>query len=62
MKYVKAGIAALICLPGLLLPWRCRVLYSEFLGWLAQLVPPSMYQVSEIGQKEAAEKAPSRMA
>ena len=52
MTYVKAGIAVLFCLPGLLMPWRCRVLFSEALGWVAQLVPPALYQVDEVEDED----------
>ncbi len=28
----------IICLIGVVLPWKARVVYSELLGWIAQLV------------------------
>lgn len=28
----------IICLVGLILPWRLRVLFSEFLGWVTQAI------------------------
>ena len=31
-------MAFFICLAGVLMPWRLRVLYSEALGWLVQFV------------------------
>lgn len=55
MKYAKATIALLVCLPGALMPWRCRIWYSEVLGWLAQLVPPALYQMQDLGEEDDAE-------
>jgi hypothetical protein len=39
----KVLVAWSITLLGLLMPWRTRILFSEALGWIAQLVPPSLY-------------------
>lgn len=38
MKSVRKAAAFLVCLPGVLLPYRARVLYSEALGWAVQFV------------------------
>jgi hypothetical protein len=45
MRPLKIAIAGTISVVGLLLPWRLRVVYSEALGWIAQLVPPSFYRM-----------------
>lgn len=31
-------IGLVICLFALILPWRLRVLFSEFLGWVTQFI------------------------
>jgi len=33
---MKRWISLLVCLMGLALPWRLRVLYANLLGWIAQ--------------------------
>lgn len=33
---MKRILGFLICLIGVLLPWRARVIFSELLGWIAQ--------------------------
>ena len=38
MRVLRRIMAFAICLPGVLLPWRMRVLYCEALGWLVQFV------------------------
>lgn len=38
MKLIRKAAAFLICLPGVLLPHRARVVYSEALGWVVQFV------------------------
>ena len=38
MKQARRVLAFFICLAGVLMPWRLRVLYSEALGWLVQFV------------------------
>jgi len=45
VKLAKITIAFVASAIGVLLPWRLRVLYSEALGWVANLVPPDLYQV-----------------
>ena len=45
MSPVKIGIAFLASVVGLVLPWRARVVYSELLGRVANLVPPRFYRV-----------------
>ncbi len=45
MSRIKIAIALGASTVGLLLPWRARVAYSEALGWIAQLVPPSFTSV-----------------
>ena len=47
MKRLKIGIAMTASALGALMPWRTRVAYSELLGWVAQLVPPSLHRVRE---------------
>jgi len=38
MKALRKILAFMVCLLGLLLPSRLRVLYSEALGWITQFV------------------------
>lgn len=38
MRVARRILAFFLCLTGVLLPWRLRVLYSETLGWLVQFV------------------------
>lgn len=45
MRRIKIAIAFGASSVGLLLPWRARIVYSEVLGWIAQLVPPSFTSV-----------------
>jgi hypothetical protein len=45
MSPVKIGIALVASAIGLVLPWRARILYSELLGRVANLVPPHLYRV-----------------
>lgn len=45
MKCIKIGISYSISAIGLMLPWRARVVFSEALGWAAQVIPPKYYQV-----------------
>ncbi len=47
MRKLKIGLALAASSVGVFLPYRARVLYSELLGWVAQLVPPSLYQVPD---------------
>jgi len=47
MRWCKIGIALCLSVTGLLLPWRLRILFSELLGWIAQLVPPDLYRMDE---------------
>ncbi len=35
---MRTWLAFVICLIGLLLPWRLRVLYANMLGWVTQAV------------------------
>jgi hypothetical protein len=49
MRRVKIAIALGAAVVGAALPWRARIVYSEALGWMAQLVPPRFYQVREGG-------------
>lgn len=35
---ISRFIGILISLMGLLLPWRLRILFSEFLGWVTQAI------------------------
>ncbi len=53
MRYLKIGIAWTISVTGLLLPWRLRILFSELLGWVAQLVPPDLYTMDALDAGEA---------
>jgi len=46
MKYVKVSIAFALSMAGLLMPWRTRLLFSELLGWAAQILPPATYEVT----------------
>ncbi len=45
MNPVKIGVAFVASALGLVLPWRARILYSEWLGRVANLVPPRFYRV-----------------
>jgi hypothetical protein len=45
MRPLKIGIAFVASAIGLALPWRARVVYSELLGRVANLVPPRFYRV-----------------
>lgn len=47
LAWFKVAVSTPICLLGLLLPHLLRVVYSEVLGWIAQLVPPGLYAVEE---------------
>ena len=49
MRRVKVGIAFCASAVGVLLPGRARVIYSEILGWVAQVVPPVFYEVDQSG-------------
>ena len=35
---ISRFIGIFISIIGLMLPWRLRILFSEFLGWVTQLV------------------------
>jgi len=52
VRGLKVGIALCASTVGILLPGRARVVYSELLGWVAQLVPPRFYQVDTDGEPE----------
>ncbi len=52
MRIFKITVAFCISLVGVLLPWRARIAYSELLGWVAQLFPPSTYNVDVRGRDE----------
>jgi hypothetical protein len=57
-------IGLVICTMGALLPWRARVLYSEFLGWITQFIYFTYYGILNFILKELREadnKAPSRI-
>ncbi len=54
MKYLKIAVALPICTAGLLMPWRMRCLFSEALGWVAQLVPPELHNVEGDGPNPTA--------
>ena len=43
MTSLKITLAFCASAVGLLLPWRSRVLFSELIGWIAQIAPPSSY-------------------
>ena len=50
-----------LLLIGLLLPWRLRILYSEILGWITQLVYFTYYGIfnfilSELRKAESENK------
>jgi len=45
MNRVKIGIAFVASAIGLVLPWRARIVFSEVLGRVANLVPPRLYRV-----------------
>ncbi len=47
MEPVKVTISLLASLVGVCLPWRARIIYSEVLGWVAQVVPPRLYLVDD---------------
>ena len=51
MKYLRIAVAFSLSAVGVLLPWRLRCLFSESLGWLAQVLPPAMYQVENHGSE-----------
>ena len=55
MRVLKITIGWLISVTGLLMPWRMRVLFSELLGWIAQLVPPQLYQLEQADDRDAGE-------
>lgn len=38
MKFLRKIFSFFICLAGVLLPHRARIIYSELLGWLVQFV------------------------
>ena len=38
MKTLRRMLAFPLCLAGVLLPWRLRVIYSECMGWTVQFV------------------------
>ena len=46
MRSLKITLAFCVSAVGLLLPWRSRILFSEFIGWAAQVVPPSSYELN----------------
>ncbi len=48
LRPIKIIIAWSLSVLGLLLPWRARILFSELLGWVAQLVPPELYAMEEL--------------
>jgi hypothetical protein len=50
---VKLTVAWCITLLGMLMPWRTRILFSEALGWIAQLVPPSLYTMDGLEEPGA---------
>ena len=56
LRLLKIIIAWSLSILGLVLPWRARILYSELLGWVAQLVPPELYAMEDLdtndGQQE----------
>jgi len=35
---LRRYIAFIICLIAILLPWRLRIIYSEAIGWVGQLL------------------------
>jgi len=45
-------IGLLICLISILLPWRLRVLFSEFLGWVTQTIYYTYYGILNFLLKE----------
>lgn len=55
MRGLQIAIAWLISVAGLLMPWRVRILFSELLGWIAQLVPPQLYQLEAVGDEDPPE-------
>ena len=59
MKWIKVGLALCVSVTGVLLPWRLRILFSELLGWVAQLVPPDLYRMDEQpGMEESSPPSP----
>ena len=55
--------AFIICLAGILLPWRLRIALSEILGWLTQFIYLTYYGIlkfilSEL--KDAEEDPPKK--
>lgn len=42
LKTLKMTVAFAASALGVLMPWRLRIIYSEALGWVAQLLPPSL--------------------
>ena len=40
---ISKAIGFFLCLFAVLLPWRLRILFAEFLGWLTQLIYYTYY-------------------
>jgi hypothetical protein len=49
---IERSIAFMICLLGVLLPWRVRVVFSEILGWIVQHIYYSYYGILNFILKE----------
>jgi hypothetical protein len=49
---ISKVIGLIICLVSLLLPWRLRVLFSEFLGWVTQTIYYTYYGILNFLLKE----------
>jgi hypothetical protein len=49
---IERSIAFMICLLGVLLPWRLRVVFSEILGWMVQQIYYSYYGILNFILKE----------
>lgn len=54
-------LGLIICLAAVLMPWRLRVVFSEALGWLTQVVYFTYYGIFNFILKElrAAEEKPA---
>jgi hypothetical protein len=42
---ISKAIGFFLCLFAVLLPWRLRILFAEFLGWLTQLIYYTYYGI-----------------
>jgi hypothetical protein len=56
MRAIQTTLAWLVSVAGLLMPWRARILFSELLGWIAQLVPPQLYQLDAMDEQQPSDE------